>query len=240
MTVAWVVLMVVGGLVSLAAFVWLLMIAFGESTAWGLACLFIPFAVLIFAVKSWDGVKPQFLGCLAGLILSLFGVVGYSMTSVNVGIEEYVDLGEQVTWKSPTVDPITSVESGSAMRGDPVATEERPEPDEGVEGVDEDMKASAELNIFDDEDDLKSPDEFDEMPPPFRPHRDGKLVPLSSLGLLQGERVVFLLNSLERVSAYVVSVDDETVRLRQRVGGGSVTYTIGLKHVKEARSRKAP
>ena len=36
MTMAWMALMVVGGLVSLAAFVWLLVIAFKESTVWGL------------------------------------------------------------------------------------------------------------------------------------------------------------------------------------------------------------
>ena len=238
MTMAWMVLMVVGGLVSLAAFIWLLVGAFRESMVWGLACLFIPFAVLVFAFKFWDEAKMPFLGYLAGSILLVVGGVGYSMTSVNVGIEEFPDLGEQVGWDSPATD---SFPDAGDHEGDEPAPEEWPEPDSATIAVDEVMESASDLHILDHEDALSILNEpGGEDPPPPRPHRDGTLVPVSKLGSLQGERVVILLKTLERVSAYVVAVENETVELRHRVGGGSVTYSIEFDDIKEVRSRRVP
>jgi len=240
MTMAWMVLMVVGGLISLAAFIWLLVIAFRESAVWGLACLFIPFAALVFAFKFWDETKMPFFGVLVGSFFAVFGGVGYSMTSVNLGIEEYADLGERVAWESPTVDPIEYDQPGDLESDEQDPPAEFQEPDQGVEETDMVMAAAAELNSSDHEDALSILDEAGEPPPPPRPHRDGTLVPVSSLGSLQGERVVIVLNTLERVSAYVVGVDNTTVQLRHRVGGGSVTYTVDFEDIKEVRSRRVP
>ena len=236
MTVAWMVL-AVGGLVFLGAYIWLLVTAFKEGAAWGVAGIFI----LPFAVKFWDQAKMPFMGCLTGLVLIVIGAVGYSMTSVNVGIEEYGDLGEQVAWESPVVEAFPSSGdtwddegNGSELSdGAPPSNGEIEDP----EGVTEDGPglSSPEPTM-----DLDLVDRADDPPPPRRPHRDGSLVPISKLGLLQGERVVLVLTSLERVSAYVISVDDKSVLLRQRVGGGSVTYKIDYASIKEIRSRRAP
>ncbi len=240
MTMVWMVLMVVGVLISLAAFVWLLVIAFRESTVWGLACLLIPFVVLVFAFKFWDEAKMPFFGILVGSFFALFGGIGYSMTSVNLGIEEYADIGERVAWESPTVDPIEYDQPGDLEGDQPGSAAEFPEPDQSVEEVDVVMAPAAVRNTSDHEDALAILDESGETPPPPRPHRDGALVPLSELASHQGDRVVILLNSLERVSAYVVGVDNQTVQLRHRVGGGSVTYTIDFDDIKEVRSRRTP
>ncbi len=234
MTVVWMVLIVSGSLVSLATFVWLLKIAFRESTLWGFACLFIPFAALIFVVKFWDHAKMPFFGCLAGSVLGVVAAVGYSMTSVNIGIDEYADLGEKVAWEAPNVESSPSVafeDENSEPKG--VSTQ-----DQSVEVTDQVMKSAAELRISDYEESLKALDEVSEALPPRRPHRDGALVSISTLGLYQGERVVLTLKSLERVSAYVVSVDDHSVKLRHRVGGGSVIYTVDFDAIKEVRSRR--
>ncbi len=236
MTVAWMVLMVVGGLVSLVAFVWLLVIAFRESTVWGLACLFVPFAALFFIVRFWDEAKLPFFGCLVGSALGLFAAVGYSMTSVNVGIEEYVDLGERVAWESPTVESFPPIEPEDEFD----VQEEGSVPAQTSEVVDEAIVSAAEPMTLDDEDALAILDEPGEPLPPPRPHRDGKLVPVSQLGSLEGERVVLILETLERVSAYVVSVDDDSVKLRHRVGGGSVIYTVKFDSIREVRSRSVP
>ncbi len=238
MTMAWMVLMGVGGLASLAAYVWLLVIAFRESTVWGLVCLCIPFAVLVFGFKFWNEAKTPFLACLVGLILLVVGGIGYSMTSVNVGIEEFPDLGEQVGWDSPAID--SSPDVGDLEEGDEPAPEEWPEPDSASREVDEVMESAADLHALADEDALSILDEPGEEPPPPRPHRDGTLIPVSKLGSLQGERVVIVLNTLERVSAYVVGVDNQTVLLRHRVGGGSVTYSIDFDDIKEVRFRRVP
>ncbi|MEN8162911.1 MAG: hypothetical protein ABFS37_02185 [Acidobacteriota bacterium] len=238
MTMAWMVMMVVGGLISLAAFVWLLVIAFRESAVWGLACLFIPLAVVVYALKFWDEAKMPFFGILAGSFLGVFGGVGYSMTSVNLGIEEYSDIGERVAWESPTVDPI-EYDQPEDLEGDESGPEaEFSEPDQSVEGVEIVVAPPADRETSDHEDALAILDESDETPPPPRPHRDGTLVPLSELASHQGDRVVIVLNTLERVSAYVVDVANQTVLLRHRVGGGSVTYTIDFEDIKEVRSRR--
>lgn len=235
MTVAWMVLMVLGLLVFFAGYCWMLVMAFKESAVWGVAALFI----LPYMMKRWDEAKLPLFGCIAGLALTVFGAVGYSMSSVNAGIEEYVDLGEQVAWEAPTIqpvaiDPVIDYEPFDPAEDQPV------EVDPGVGEVDELLKASAQLNTMDHEEALSILDEPSQDPPPRRPHRDGVLVPLSELNSRQGERVVFVLNSLERVSAYVVGVENQTVKLRQRVGGGSVTYTVDLRDIKEARSRRVP
>ncbi len=44
--------------------------SFSVSIGWGLACLFIPFASLVFIVRYWDEAKEAFLLGLVGGVLS--------------------------------------------------------------------------------------------------------------------------------------------------------------------------
>lgn len=48
---------------------WLVIKAFGTSAVWGLLCLLIPGATLVFAILNWSEVKTPFLIQLAGVIL---------------------------------------------------------------------------------------------------------------------------------------------------------------------------
>ena len=57
-----VILLVVGGL-------WQIVIAFQVSAGWGVACLLIPFASIVFLFKHWAEVKTAFLTQLAGIVL---------------------------------------------------------------------------------------------------------------------------------------------------------------------------
>ena len=50
--------------------------------------------MLVFVFKFWDEAKMPFFGIFVGSFLSFFGGVGYSMTSVNLDIDEYPDIGE--------------------------------------------------------------------------------------------------------------------------------------------------
>jgi hypothetical protein len=69
-------LCVVGGL-------WLLVVAFTESILWGLASLFIPFVILIFALTHWERSQKPFLIYLAGAILC---GIGYSAVKAQVPV----------------------------------------------------------------------------------------------------------------------------------------------------------
>ena len=54
-------LVIVFGLLSLFGLVGLYVAAFRESVVWGLLCLFVPFAMLVFVIRRWEQVKVPFL-----------------------------------------------------------------------------------------------------------------------------------------------------------------------------------
>jgi hypothetical protein len=71
---------IAGALVVLAASLWFTIESFQESVGWGLACLFIPFANLVFLMIHWDRGGKPFLFGLAG-----FGVVTFGQVVAIVG-----------------------------------------------------------------------------------------------------------------------------------------------------------
>jgi type IV pilus assembly protein PilA len=64
----------IGGLVTLSGGVWFLVVAFQHSWQWGLLCMCVPFGRLIFLVKNWQDSKRPFLLQMAGL--GILGVAG--------------------------------------------------------------------------------------------------------------------------------------------------------------------
>lgn len=74
-----IVLLVLGGLlmlVSMATNVWIIVLAFQESVAWGLGSVFIPFVSLIFVIQFWQETKRPFLIGLAASAVSVLCFVG--------------------------------------------------------------------------------------------------------------------------------------------------------------------
>src|SRR5687767_263772 len=61
------VLVVLSGLAMFVFGIQILIMAFKTSVGWGLACLFLPFAALVFVIKFWDQAKTPFLRSLACL-----------------------------------------------------------------------------------------------------------------------------------------------------------------------------
>jgi hypothetical protein len=67
------------GLVGLAGMVlmlwgWIkiLIEAFREGVLWGLACIFVPFAILVFAILNWSEVKQDFFKYVGGFAMIMF------------------------------------------------------------------------------------------------------------------------------------------------------------------------
>ncbi|MCM8537077.1 MAG: hypothetical protein NE334_14150 [Lentisphaeraceae bacterium] len=71
-------LILVGICIGSFAGLWMLFEAFKESILWGLACLFLPFAGLLFLVLHWQVAKAPFL---LGLLAIPFYVVGGGLIS---------------------------------------------------------------------------------------------------------------------------------------------------------------
>lgn len=67
-------LLVIGGLVSLAGGIWLIVVAFQESVLWGLGSLIVPLVVLVFTAMHWDEARTPFLVSLGGTVLMIAGV----------------------------------------------------------------------------------------------------------------------------------------------------------------------
>ncbi len=100
------------GLVSLVAWVWLVVVAFKRSVGWGIAVLLLsPIAPVVFAVKYWQESKKPFLICVGSVTASLAMVVvmltflgGFAMTNMakqisagEVGEAEVATFMEELT-----------------------------------------------------------------------------------------------------------------------------------------------
>lgn len=81
-------------LVSLAGFVWLLVVAFRHSVGWGLLVLFLsPITALIFAVKNWEESRRPFLlyvGSGAASLAVMFAALAWFAGSAAVAMSDSV------------------------------------------------------------------------------------------------------------------------------------------------------
>lgn len=68
-------LYVLGALVYLAGFIWIVVNAFKTSILWGLGSLLVPFVALIFAIMNWAQNKKPFLIMVAGIVVMIVGGV---------------------------------------------------------------------------------------------------------------------------------------------------------------------
>lgn len=62
-------LLLIVGLAGLVGFIWLLVVAFKTHVLWGLACLFLPFATVVFAILNWRQAAKPFLLHTASSVL---------------------------------------------------------------------------------------------------------------------------------------------------------------------------
>jgi len=67
------ILSLVGGIVALVGFIWLVVVAFKESILWGIGCLLVPCVSIVFAIMNWDKAKQPFLIGLGGSIAASLG-----------------------------------------------------------------------------------------------------------------------------------------------------------------------
>jgi hypothetical protein len=69
------ILLGIGVIVSAVGGIWFLVVAFQESVLWGLCCLFVPFAALVFLIKFWDRAARPFFVQLAALVPIVAGML---------------------------------------------------------------------------------------------------------------------------------------------------------------------
>ncbi|MBK1722468.1 hypothetical protein [Thiocystis violacea] len=105
------------GVIALAAFVWLLVVAFQTDILWGLACLFLPFATLIFGILHWDRAAKPFLAHLGSSFLALiltWVFVGSMVQSMDSGAMQLQTAEIQALQQ----DLLHRVQTGQMTRGE--------------------------------------------------------------------------------------------------------------------------
>lgn len=66
-------LSVLSGIAMLVFGIQILITAFKTSTGWGLASLFLPFAIIVFVIKHWEATKTPFLRWLMAFVVAIVG-----------------------------------------------------------------------------------------------------------------------------------------------------------------------
>ena len=66
-------ILAIGGLITIAADVWIVVKAFQKSVGWGIGSLCVPFVGLVFIFMNWSEMKNPFFLLLAGCAISGVG-----------------------------------------------------------------------------------------------------------------------------------------------------------------------
>lgn len=74
-------LLFVGAVVAIVGAVWFLAVAFEEHVLWGLACLFVPLAGVVFLVLHWRRQWRPLAVALAGKVVALLGIAALTTTA---------------------------------------------------------------------------------------------------------------------------------------------------------------
>lgn len=69
------VLTAVGSIAAAVGGIWLIVLAFRKSVAWGLLCLFISPVAIVFAIQNWAIAKRPFLIEIGGVVILIIGSV---------------------------------------------------------------------------------------------------------------------------------------------------------------------
>ena len=66
--------MALGGIMAVVGGIWLIVLAFRKSVLWGLLCLFISPASIVFAIQNWAISQRPFLIEIAGVVVLFIGM----------------------------------------------------------------------------------------------------------------------------------------------------------------------
>jgi hypothetical protein len=226
-------LLVIGGILYLCGWVMLLVLGFKKGLGWGLAMLFLSWLVIpliVFLVKFWDEARTGFLILAAGVVLSGLGgfiLVGSVATSAIAEVETFdVTLPEPAPAAAgETYEPPT-FESDPAPVEPEAVEEEEAEVETGVPGFDEELE------------------EEPEAPPTLEGTVMGDRVewqPLanrSNLGAYVGELIELRLTDGTVLRVTLDAIEGDTLRVNQRVGGGSLAYPVKTDMVDEIHVTK--
>lgn len=218
MSVLGLLLLAIGGLLSLVGGVMLVVAAFRVSAMWGLIVLLVPFGALVFVVMYWEDAKRGFFVGLAGTgaaAIAFFAFVGSAMNSIGAQIEE-ADRRERARVTRPLGAAPSAPAEQATPQTQPVVTApstERtplpavpPPPEKGIELL-------------------------ADLPTPAV----SSVVRLDQLERHRGEELVFVDRDGRSIRATLVSAGASDLVVERVMSGGTIRHPIERASLKEVR-----
>jgi len=204
-----VVLMTIAGLICLVSGIWLIVLAFRVSLAWGLIVFFLGWTlipVVVFAAKNWSDAKRPVILYLVGLALS---AVSYGLVFAAIGSELEAVAAESA---DPTTDTrVQTGNRGSALPPPrPPSEPTHPSWEEVVSEMD--RKADADWEAF-----VPSP-----TPATARPD----VLDWHQLASHAGQKIIVELHNRTVTTATLEGATSDRIRVRHVIGGGEAAYWI--------------
>jgi hypothetical protein len=204
------VLLALGGLIGLAAWIWLLVVAFRVSLGWGLVIFFLSWTwipVIIFAVKHWDLAKKPiilyavFVGISGAAYLIAVFIIGINLESIVEDRGGIVAMpGAEVESDSPVLPPPR-----------PTAMPTHPSWEAIVNEVDRDVEDTSWEEL------VPSP-----TPATGRPDQ----LSWAELNSFAGRTVIIGIKRGVPITATLEGAKGDRVRVRHVIDGGEASYWI--------------
>jgi hypothetical protein len=219
---------------------------------WGLVCLLVPLAAIVFLIKFWRDAKVPFLISLAGSVVAVVAVLGLAAYTASSAVEDFAevtfedvdeptDRGQADDWwedqpppdLTPAVEPPpeTPTEQPVDDALDPFAADD----DEPIL-LEDDTELIADPEI---EPLLEAEEQEPEPTPRPRRWREwGVNVPIAELESHIGQRVEIHTTDGRSHKAELEAVGPDSIRVRQRMGAGHVSYSLALDTIVEIRAKE--
>lgn len=213
-------LLIIGGLIGLAAWVWLLVAAFRAGIGWGLLILllswsFIP--VIVFAVRHWETAKRPLMLWAVGVLVSL---AGYLIAFFALGME----MGSMADETGEIMArPSAEIESESSILPPPRPTAEPTHQswEAVVREIDQDDDTSWEAMV--------------PSPTPATGRPSEGLLNWDELPEFIGQTLILELDNNTIMTAKLESVEPGRIRMRHVIGGGEASYWIERDQIERIR-----
>lgn len=214
-------LLLIGSALALAGAIWLLVVAFRDSLAMGLGTLLVPFFAIYAMVRYWPESKYPVALNLGGTLLLILSL----------------SLAPKITLASFTEQPKVSWAEKRNVRGGPVtgplADSRRRAADAPTATPQQTPAASTRTSQSSTS--THSGNSARNNPPTFqRPGSPrGESFPASRIGDFVDRHITVIRTDGERILCTIEKVEKQTVTLRRRLGGGTISFKLERSEISE-------
>jgi hypothetical protein len=211
-------LLAIGGLIGLVAWVWLVVLAFRTSIGWGLLILLLGWTVIpiiIFAVHHWDEARRPLVLCGIGVVVWL-AAAGLAALGFGIELESVVPGGDSTRRRGTS----TVVDDNVLPPPRPTAQPTHP----SWEAVVREMQR-----------DPVGWETFVPSPTPVTGRPRAGALSWDQLESNLGRSVVIELENNTDVTATLEAVEPQRIRVRHVIGGGVAAYWIDRDQIRLIR-----